>query len=83
MGVPEEHQRLLAREPQSMGDSPQQPKRNRWQGFTERFRVTNLRKKIKTVLGTLVILSIFLMVLSGFTLKTSHKVSHNPIGNYS
>ncbi|KAI9155366.1 hypothetical protein HJFPF1_07948 [Paramyrothecium foliicola] len=76
MGLPYEQQHLIPREPESMGGPPEGSKPALWQRIKEtisnRLTIQNLRGKVKTALGTLVILSIFLMVLSGFSIRPYH-----------
>lgn len=77
MGVPEEHQALLPRQPESMGGPPGGgPPPSRWRRLKESTGSPNLRKKIKTVLGVLVIISIISAILGafGFSSSSHHKV---------
>ena len=70
MGVPEEYQRLLPRDPESMGGAPvSQPGGSWWQRFKDQCSFTNVRRKIRSILGVLLVLSIFAMLLGTFTVK--------------
>ncbi|KAF7546017.1 hypothetical protein G7046_g9427 [Stylonectria norvegica] len=73
MGLPEEQQRLIAREPESMGAPPEAPTPSKWQRVKDRVANFNLRKRVKTCLGVLVILSIVCALLSHFAGKPRHK----------
>lgn len=78
MGQPDEHRHLLSHEPESMSNSnpatPSPP--SRWQRIKSSIAKLNLRNKIKTTLGFLVVFSVVFMVFSSFTLRPSHKVCH-------
>ena len=75
MGLPEEEQRLLPRQPESMGGSPSdEPKDNYWARTKKAFKITNLRKMLRNLFAILLIISIFAMIFSSFTLQPSHKV---------
>ncbi|KFA50496.1 hypothetical protein S40293_03052 [Stachybotrys chartarum IBT 40293] len=77
MGLPSEQQRLLPREPESMGGSPDARKPSRWQKLVHAFRGSSLRKKIRTLLGVLVVLSIIAVLVTSFI--DSNKVGNEPI----
>ncbi|PTB41267.1 hypothetical protein M441DRAFT_138552 [Trichoderma asperellum CBS 433.97] len=62
MGVPEENQNLLPRQPESMGGAPNGPQETLWRRFK---RNTNTRKRVRTILGVLVILSIVIALFGG------------------
>lgn len=72
MGVPDEQQRLLHREPESMGGPPGGNDMTMWKRIKQSCNMPSLRRKLRTLLGVLVILSIFLMLFSSFTLRPSH-----------
>jgi hypothetical protein len=77
MGLADEQQRLLPHEPESMRDAPDgAPEQPPWKRAMSRLRVSNPRRKLTTVLGALIILSIFVIVFSGFTLRPDDKKSH-------
>lgn len=73
MGLPEEQQRLLPRNPESMGGVPTTSEPSRWQKLKDAVASLNLRRKVKTILGVLVILSIFAMIFSSFSLRSNHR----------
>lgn len=77
MGVPEEHQSLLPRQPQSMGGSPGGAPESRWQRVKKQANKPSFRSKIRTLLGIAVILSIFFAIFGGVSItRTPHtKVS--------
>ncbi|KAL6886998.1 hypothetical protein GGI43DRAFT_270593 [Trichoderma evansii] len=62
MGVPEENQSLLPRQPESMGGPPNGSRETLWRRIQ---RNTNTRKKVRTILGVLVIISIVLALFGG------------------
>ena len=80
MGVPEEHQALLPRHPESMGGSPNGPSHPRWQRLKDSMSSPNLRPKLKTILGVLVIFSIIFAIFGGIHISSSssHKVRLMP-----
>jgi hypothetical protein len=57
MGLPEENQSLLPRQPESMGGAPNGSQEPLWRKIKSRANSTT-RKKIRTILGVLVIISI-------------------------
>lgn len=61
MGLPEENQTLLPRQPESMGGAVNGSREPLWQ----RIKGSITRKKIRTVLGVLVIISIILALFGG------------------
>ncbi|OAQ92004.1 hypothetical protein VFPFJ_03744 [Purpureocillium lilacinum] len=71
MGVPEEHQALLPRHPESMGGSPNGPSHPRWQRLKDSMSSPNLRPKLKTILGVLVIFSIIFAIFGGIHISSS------------
>ncbi|KAJ6440790.1 ankyrin repeat-containing protein [Purpureocillium lavendulum] len=75
MGVPEEQQALLPRHPESMGGNPNGPPHSRWQRLKDSMSSPNLRPKIKTILGVLLIFSIIFAIFGGITItsSSSHK----------
>ncbi|KAF5024998.1 hypothetical protein F66182_2949 [Fusarium sp. NRRL 66182] len=78
MGRPEESQPLFIRAPESMSNPPnpnRQP--SRWHRFKS--VVTNLCKKIRAIITSVVILSVVFMVISSFTLWPDHGEYHDPI----
>lgn len=74
MGLPEEQQRLLPRGPESMGGPPAGSGPSRWQRLKDAWSSANVRRRIKTVLGVLVILSVVFILVSAFSMKSGHKV---------
>ncbi|KAK2593974.1 hypothetical protein QQS21_008333 [Conoideocrella luteorostrata] len=78
MGVPEEHQALLPRHPQSMGGSPSGngPPISRWQRVKNAANSPRARSNIKTLLGIAVILSILFAIFGGISL--SNQSSRRP-----
>jgi hypothetical protein len=78
MGVPSEQQALLPREPQSMGSPSSDRPPSRWQRVKDAVRRRSWRKILKNVLFGLIIISIFLMILSGFTLHPSDEHEEPP-----
>ncbi|RFU78423.1 hypothetical protein TARUN_3801 [Trichoderma arundinaceum] len=65
MGVPEENQSLLPRQPESMGGAPNGSREPLWQRIKSSTNSSTTRKKIRTVLGVLVILSIIMALFGG------------------
>ncbi|KAK7424222.1 hypothetical protein QQZ08_008710 [Neonectria magnoliae] len=76
MGLPEEQQRLIPRGPESMGDQPTAPSPSRWQrfkNFVPSFVTSfDLRKKLRTALGVLVVFSVIIILFSSFTPRREH-----------
>ncbi|EFY99298.1 hypothetical protein MAA_05356 [Metarhizium robertsii ARSEF 23] len=70
MGIPEEHQALLPRQPESMGGSPNGPPASRWQRVKNAVHSPNTRKNIRTLLGIAVVLSIFFAIFGGISLSS-------------
>ncbi|KAG3178794.1 hypothetical protein PC129_g25474, partial [Phytophthora cactorum] len=68
-----EQQRLIPRGPESMGDQPPVPSPSRWQRCKSSVANFNLRKKLKTALGVLVIFSVIIILLSSFAPRRDHK----------
>lgn len=62
MGVPEENQSLLPRQPESMGGAPNGSQETLWRRIK---RNTNARKRLRTILGVLVIISIVAAIFGG------------------
>jgi hypothetical protein len=76
MGRPEENRPLINHAPESMSspyDSAQQP--SRWQQFKDSVSNFNVRKKVKTILASLLIFSVVFMIFSSFTMQSDHGVS--------
>jgi hypothetical protein len=73
MGVPEEHQALLPRHPQSMGGAPNGPPASKWQQLKNITHSPNARQNIRTLLGIAVILSIFFAIFGGISLSGGHR----------
>ncbi|PNY23910.1 Calcium-binding mitochondrial carrier SAL1 [Tolypocladium capitatum] len=73
MGVPEEHP---PRQPESMGGPPHGPPSPRWPRVKESVGSPNLRRRIKTILGVLVIFSVIFAMLGTLNPSSSshHKV---------
>lgn len=71
MGVPEENQSLLPRQPQSMSGNPQGTPPPMWQRLKEAPRSSKFRSRLKTVLGILVIFSILFALFGGITISRS------------
>jgi hypothetical protein len=71
MGVPEEQQALLPREPESMGGTPGEQRGSWWRRFRESWTPSgaSMRRKVQTILGTLLVLSILAMLIGAFTIK--------------
>ncbi|UKZ71675.1 uncharacterized protein TrAtP1_012626 [Trichoderma atroviride] len=67
MGVPEENQSLLPRQPESMGGPPNGSQETLWRRIK---RNTTTRKRVRTILGVLLIISI-VAALFGGTLSIS------------
>lgn len=63
MGIPDEHQRLLPRQPESMGGNHNGPPPTVWQKLKATCSISNSRGKLKTMLGVLVICSILAVIL--------------------
>lgn len=75
MGLPEEQQRLIPHPPQSMGRPIDAPTSSRWQRIKDYAPGPDLRKKLQTLLGVLVLISIVLALLGGLTGVHHFKVS--------
>lgn len=70
MGVPDEENRLLSRQPESMGDEPAPERRglSRWEAYREEWKDAKwgtMRRRIRTVLSGLLILAILASLLGG------------------
>lgn len=75
MGVPEEQQGLLSRHPESMGAPPNdRPLQPAWRRFKDSAASSTWRKKIKSILGVLVIISIIVALSTTVSLSPPHKV---------
>jgi hypothetical protein len=75
MGVPEESQTLLPRQPESMGGAVNGSREPLWQRLKDRISSSITRKKVRTALGVLLIISI-IVALFGSTISVhSGKVS--------
>ncbi|KAG5769128.1 hypothetical protein H9Q72_003548 [Fusarium xylarioides] len=80
MGRPEENRPLINHAPESMSspyNSAQQP--SRWQQFKDSVSNFNVRKKVKTILASLLIFSVFFMIFSSFTMQSNHGSHSNPV----
>ncbi|KAK1242494.1 hypothetical protein MKX08_005306 [Trichoderma sp. CBMAI-0020] len=62
MGVPEENQSLLPRQPESMGGPPNGSQETLWRRIK---RTTTTRKRVRTILGVLLIISIVAALFGG------------------
>ncbi|KAM0461733.1 hypothetical protein ACHAO4_000918 [Trichoderma viride] len=62
MGVPEENQSLLPRQPESMGGPPNGSQETLWRRIK---RNTTTRKRVRTILGVLLIMSIVAALFGG------------------
>ncbi|KAM0201718.1 hypothetical protein ACHAPA_003813 [Fusarium lateritium] len=80
MGRPEEVSPLIIHAPESMS-SPSNPSQSpsRWQEFKNSVANFNIRRKVKTVLASLVIFSVVFMIFSSFTMKSNHGSHSSPI----
>ena len=76
MGVPEEEQSLLPRHPQSMGGHPDGKPPTQWQRIKDTAGTPSIRKKIKTLLGVAVVISILIAIFGtvNFSSDRHHKV---------
>lgn len=73
MGVPEENQSLLPRQPESMGGPPNGSQETLWRRIK---RNTTTRKRVRTILGVLVIISIVAALFGGsIGIRDSNRVS--------
>jgi hypothetical protein len=81
MGVPGEQQALLPREPESMGNPSGDRPPSRWRRVKDAVHRRSWRKTLKNILFGLIIISIFAMILSSFTLRPSdeHKDPPNKV----
>ncbi|KAL7909948.1 hypothetical protein GGI35DRAFT_447497 [Trichoderma velutinum] len=70
MGVPEENQTLLPRQPESMGGAVNGAREPLWRRIRNSTNSSTTRKKIRTILGVLVIISI-IVALFGSTISIS------------
>ncbi|PCD28980.1 hypothetical protein AU210_011525 [Fusarium oxysporum f. sp. radicis-cucumerinum] len=80
MGRPEENRPLINHAPESMSspyNSAQQP--SRWQQFKDSVSNFNIRKKVKTVLASLLIFSVVFMIFSSFTMQSNHGSHSKPV----
>ncbi|KAF5659622.1 hypothetical protein FDENT_13886 [Fusarium denticulatum] len=80
MGRPEESRPLINHAPESMSspyNSAQQP--SRWQHFKDSVSNFNVRKKVKTILASLLIFSVVFMIFSSFTMQSNHGSHSNPV----
>ncbi|KAF4985823.1 hypothetical protein FGRMN_11087 [Fusarium graminum] len=80
MGRPEENAPLIVHAPESMSSpsNPSQPP-SRWHRFKDAVANINIRRKVKTILASLVIFSVIFMIFSSFTLRSSHGSHSSPI----
>lgn len=72
MGVAEEQQRLLPREPESMGGRPGGYHLSWWQRFKLNWCNGTWRRRVKTLVGVLVILSIVLSIVGSSKSGSKH-----------
>ncbi|KAK5988650.1 hypothetical protein PT974_10136 [Cladobotryum mycophilum] len=72
MGVPEEHQALLPRHPESMGAPGYGSRTPFWRRIKDSAQSSHNRKALKSLLGVLVILSIVFILVSSITGLGSH-----------
>ncbi|KAL5090008.1 hypothetical protein Trisim1_004840 [Trichoderma cf. simile WF8] len=70
MGVPEENQTLLPRQPESMGGASNGAREPLWRRIRNSTNSSTTRKRIRTILGILVIISI-IVALFGSTINIS------------
>ncbi|RBQ73914.1 hypothetical protein FVER14953_11304 [Fusarium verticillioides] len=80
MGRPEENRPLINHAPESMSspyNSAQQP--SRWQQFKDSVSNFNVRKKVKTILASLLIFSVVFMIFSSFTIQSDHGSHSTPV----
>jgi hypothetical protein len=75
MGRPEEASPLIIHAPESMSN-PSNPSQSssRWQRFKDSVTGFNIRRKVKTILASLVIFSVVFMIFSSFTINSNHGV---------
>ncbi|KAH7160640.1 hypothetical protein EDB81DRAFT_321617 [Dactylonectria macrodidyma] len=73
MGLPEEQQRLIPRGPESMGGPTSSQEPSRWQRIKSSITGIDLRKKLKTALGVLVIFSVVAIILGSATMPPKHR----------
>ncbi|QPG93719.1 hypothetical protein C2857_001999 [Epichloe festucae Fl1] len=76
MGLSEEHQALLPRQPQSMGGSINGLPKSRWQRVKNATHSLQMRGKVKTLLGIAVFLSIFFAILGSVSLSSGGRSRH-------
>lgn len=77
MGVPEENQSLLPRQPESMGGPPNGSQETLWRRIK---RHSTTRKRVRTFLGVLLIISIVAALLGGtISISNSDRVSTCPL----
>lgn len=75
MGVPEESQTLLPRQPESMGGASNGAREPLWRRIRNSTNSSTTRKKIRTILGVLVIISIIVALFGSSISISSPKVS--------
>ncbi|KAG5662223.1 hypothetical protein KAF25_004462 [Fusarium avenaceum] len=82
MARPEEVSPLIVHAPESMSN-PSNPSQSpsRWQRFKDSVASFNIRRKVKTVLASLVIFSVVFMIFSSFTMKSNHGSHSSPVGD--
>ncbi|KAM0352909.1 hypothetical protein ACHAPU_001792 [Fusarium lateritium] len=80
MGRPEENSPLIIHAPESMS-SPSNPSEppSSWHRFKDAVANINIRRKIKTILASLVIFSVIFIIFSSFTMRSSHGSHSRPI----
>ncbi|PTB61810.1 hypothetical protein BBK36DRAFT_1190431 [Trichoderma citrinoviride] len=85
MGVPDENQTLLPRQPESMGGAVNGAREPLWQRIKNKFSSSLTRKKIRTALGVLLVISIILALFGSTIGVHSHKAppSNKPPPNMS
>ncbi|SPJ83985.1 uncharacterized protein FTOL_10501 [Fusarium torulosum] len=80
MGRPEEVSPLIIHAPESMSN-PSNPSQSpsRWQRFKDSVTGFNIRRKVKTILASLVIFSVVFMIFSSFTINSNHGSHSSPV----
>ncbi|KAM5382858.1 hypothetical protein ACJZ2D_002249 [Fusarium nematophilum] len=81
MGRPDDQQLLIHHPPESMSSPPDSDKPSRWRRFRDGVTSVDLRSRIKTILGSLVIFSVVFMIFSSFTMIPNH--DHGPPGRHA
>lgn len=77
MGQPlVEQERLLSRDPESMGGPPGGPSPTRWQRAKAYWHILNFWQRLMTIAYVLAMTSIFVLLFRGLTPVSNHKVCH-------